>query len=1398
VGKQDRIQQFDGVPAGDIVKYLILLLLSCLLLVGAASAVPVTENTDLGWDMLIDNNYATGVLTHNNTFLATSNISYGVMNVTFEGGRYLNKTGISMTTGELYIGQIAPAREFLMRINISMLRPAAITQRSYILGKIFTIEIQKQASNNAIFLWYYDSTGAQQSNSFYTGNVPYIDLTLRYYPNGSMVLYNTSSTSSIPGKNASVQQFRVRNATYPDITLPTVIITQNLFGDVYGNLTLNNFEYSVPKKQITTYGNPKQFPVGFDVRINSVSGLEWLKEHNWTGTLWLGNTTWNGFNASQRAELTDLVENNGWEPGVHFKYSLSGLSWGEMKTQVADQLAELGTIWGRSVQSWCSLGNSETYLQQEYIWVTYQSLHRNNGFSSALTGITELSSPSTESTTTNMPFWYPASQYCTFVPNYMHAVNTPLTESGSIDFETDFKTVMTRYEACGARTVSFTPWYYESNNTAANISDVYLDTYGSHFTMDTTGWNASTRIIDPFGERVWYSATPGMMVITEIDNGATETNLTIRNNATDPVIRQANASIVPSSGKILVNVKNWTTTGTAYKQWNESATDPAAMTIHQIGDFPANINITVKKNGAMYVNRTTNSTGWMNFTYTDGYSDVMFEAEADTVLLAQFTPAGTTDAYLPSSTLFTDTSTGGSPTTWDWQFNNVVGNSTWLSFNATQNATFFANEAGNYSIRLNASTTTTYNISTQETFVNVTSAPVPVSSFTVNTTEGYSPLAIAFIDTSTNAPDAWTWNFTEIVNSTPITFSTSQHPEYTFGGGNYSITLDASNSYGSNLSTQVTWINVSAAPVPVASFTANQTEGYSDLPVLFTDTSTNTPTSWEWNFTAISNSTPITFSTSQNPTYTFGIGNYSVVLNATNAYGSSISSPAWINVSAPIPVASFSANATSGNAPLAVGFTDASTNTPSSWNWSFGDGDYSISQNPSHSYASTGNYTVNLTATNGYGSDTLSRTDYISVTSGNSFTQQDIWMDEEYTLTLNFVDSSTGLPVPVVMVVDASNISTSTNTTTGVYTGTFGYETVVLYLYSDGYAAKAVSYVIDGDRSETVSLTKSTTAIGAASQQSYPVYVAVHFIEGLGTPVQNVSVTAVPYSTSTSSYAYLAALLGIPLDQAPMQNQSMSQTSGSDGKVAFYVLPTTQYNFSYSKAGCTFTPPYTFTSFANQQDIYIAVTSGTDTSVFQSGQDVNDAISFSVQTVTINETAFFLNMTYTDTSATTTSGTVSVVVQNNTPYQSDTTIVSWPVSGSSVTNSTLVLHSSITQVSGTAYANITSSTFGVVNRDVQFSVRGQAVKFMGFGGEIALLFSLFIMMMTIMLGTAQTARQVTMAGLAFEIWVFYAIGWFDSLIARGVPETAIVLAASIVTVAAAFSLFEIRKKKEKY
>ncbi len=67
-------------------------------------------------------------------------------------------------------------------------------------------------------------------------------------------------------------------------------------------------------------------------------------------------------------------------------------------------------------------------------------------------------------------------------------------------------------------------------------------------------------------------------------------------------------------------------------------------------------------------------------------------------------------------------------------------------------------------------------------------------------------------------------------------------------------------------------------------------------------------------------------------------------------------------------------------APLSVSFTDTTINSPTSWSWTFGDGGSSTAQNPSHTYNAVGTYTVALTATNSYGNNTNTKTNYLTAT----------------------------------------------------------------------------------------------------------------------------------------------------------------------------------------------------------------------------------------------------------------------------------------------------------------------------------------------------------------------------------------------------------------------------------
>lgn len=79
------------------------------------------------------------------------------------------------------------------------------------------------------------------------------------------------------------------------------------------------------------------------------------------------------------------------------------------------------------------------------------------------------------------------------------------------------------------------------------------------------------------------------------------------------------------------------------------------------------------------------------------------------------------------------------------------------------------------------------------------------------------------------------------------------------------------------------------------------------------------------------------------------------------------------------PVANFSANNTSGCAPLHVTFADQSTGAPDSWSWDFGNGQLSTKQNPTVTYSQPGTYTVRLVVKNATGIDDEIKTNFITV-----------------------------------------------------------------------------------------------------------------------------------------------------------------------------------------------------------------------------------------------------------------------------------------------------------------------------------------------------------------------------------------------------------------------------------
>jgi PKD repeat protein len=172
----------------------------------------------------------------------------------------------------------------------------------------------------------------------------------------------------------------------------------------------------------------------------------------------------------------------------------------------------------------------------------------------------------------------------------------------------------------------------------------------------------------------------------------------------------------------------------------------------------------------------------------------------------------------------------------------------------------------------------------------------------------------------------------------------------------------------------------SGGTAPVANFTASPTTTTTGSNVAFTDSSTGSPTTWQWDFGDL---TPLV--NAQNPTHAYtAAGTYSVTLTVTNATGNNaLTRTNYIVVSSPPPVADFSASSTTPTTGTTVTFTGTSTGTPTNWAWTFGDGGSipSGTSIASHAYNTAGTYTVTLVVTAASGTTTVTKTNYIVVSS---------------------------------------------------------------------------------------------------------------------------------------------------------------------------------------------------------------------------------------------------------------------------------------------------------------------------------------------------------------------------------------------------------------------------------
>jgi PKD repeat protein len=387
-----------------------------------------------------------------------------------------------------------------------------------------------------------------------------------------------------------------------------------------------------------------------------------------------------------------------------------------------------------------------------------------------------------------------------------------------------------------------------------------------------------------------------------------------------------------------------------------------------------------------------------------------------------------------------------------------------------------------------------------------------------------------------------------------------------FGAGTYRFYVIASNSAGSSAQSNTAQITISASAQ--AAFTFTPTSGTAGSTTFtFTDQSTGSVSSRAWTFGdgATANGTPVSHVYAS-------AGQYTVSLTING--GQSIAQQV-VNVSAGTPAlaAEFYWTPTSATTDTNITFVDASSGSPTGWQWNFGDGSTANTRNPVKRYAGPGNYNVTLTASKSGLTSVMSHA--ISIGAGTPATPN---VSAEFTFTsnatvgqsVNFIDQSSGSPTAWLWSFGDGGTAFVQNPT-HVYSAPGSYS-VTLNAASSGSTSIAAHIINISSNAvpyrSLVSVITQTTGVGGAAWRteltlfnagSEPVTPTLIFFPSAGQQFRTTRVYLAPKQSVTYGNALLdifgvpngAGALGVEADSVlnspDLRISSRTYTDGANG-----------------------------------------------------------------------------------------------------------------------------------------------------------------------------------------------------------------------------------------------------------
>lgn len=227
------------------------------------------------------------------------------------------------------------------------------------------------------------------------------------------------------------------------------------------------------------------------------------------------------------------------------------------------------------------------------------------------------------------------------------------------------------------------------------------------------------------------------------------------------------------------------------------------------------------------------------------------------------------------------------------------------------------------------------------------------AQFTVSKTIGCGNTEIEIVDQSTGDIVQWDWNFG---NGVVKLETVSQSYKFVYSPGLYTITLTVSD--GTTTDTKSIDLTINELPTPDFEFDSKDGCVHSDVVFEYKTESEDEITKYHWEFGDGGSSTE------KNPVYQYNKGGiYSVSLTVTDESGckSTVKKDDFVELTNKLDLSFEAETLEVCQAPLSTTFTPFLSESVSNFHWDFGDGEESEEQNPSHTYANDGVYSVTLT-----------------------------------------------------------------------------------------------------------------------------------------------------------------------------------------------------------------------------------------------------------------------------------------------------------------------------------------------------------------------------------------------------------------------------------------------------